>query len=345
MRRFGVDVDARRLATVRRARRRALSSARARCASKAMRRRRRISSPPARSAAGRCASRAWAAISIQGDVAFADVLARHGRRRPLRRRLDRGARRRAARGGIDADCNAIPDAAMTLAIVALFAEAPTTLRNIGSWRVKETDRIAAMATELAQARRHASTKAPTGCAVTPPARLQPATIDTYDDHRMAMCFSLAALGGVPVTHQRSALRAQDVPRLFRRIRAPGAATVSVCDPTTTSPPPMPPVIAIDGPAASGKGTIAQGVARGARVPLPRQRLAVPAGRAAGAAAGMSLDDEPRAGRACRRRSTCAFATARDSPGRPGRHRGDTHRGGQRGGLAGRRPPAGARRRC
>jgi 3-phosphoshikimate 1-carboxyvinyltransferase len=98
---------------------------------------------------------------------------------------------------IDADFNHIPDAAMTVAVAALFADGPCTLRNIGSWRVKETDRIAAMATEF---RKLGATveEGRDWLRVTPPTSLRPATIDTYDDHRMAMCFSLAALGGVTV---------------------------------------------------------------------------------------------------------------------------------------------------
>jgi 3-phosphoshikimate 1-carboxyvinyltransferase len=99
--------------------------------------------------------------------------------------------------GIDADFNAIPDAAMTAAMVALFAEGPTLLRNIGSWRVKETDRIAAMARELRKLGA-AVDEGADWMRVTAPAHWQPATIATYDDHRMAMCFSLAALGGVAV---------------------------------------------------------------------------------------------------------------------------------------------------
>ena len=89
--------------------------------------------------------------------------------------------------------------AMTLAIIALFAEGSTTLRNIASWRVKETDRIAAMATEL----RKVGAIVVEGedyISITPPEQLTPnAVIDTYDDHRMAMCFSLVSLGGVPIT--------------------------------------------------------------------------------------------------------------------------------------------------
>ena len=100
---------------------------------------------------------------------------------------------------IDLDCNHIPDAAMTLAILALFADGTTTLRNIASWRVKETDRLSAMATEL---RKVGATviEGADYITITPPEKLTPnAVIDTYDDHRMAMCFSLVSLGGVPIT--------------------------------------------------------------------------------------------------------------------------------------------------
>ncbi|MCX8519796.1 MAG: 3-phosphoshikimate 1-carboxyvinyltransferase, partial [Methylophilaceae bacterium] len=101
----------------------------------------------------------------------------------------------------DYDCKSIPDAAMTLAVLALFAEGTTTLRNIGSWRVKETDRIAAMATELTKLGAEVATGAD-WLRITPPVKLnENVAIDTYDDHRMAMCFSLVCLGdkGVPVT--------------------------------------------------------------------------------------------------------------------------------------------------
>ncbi len=134
--------------------------------------------------------------SIQGDVAFADVLAAQGadiRFGPVWIEARAG---RPLRGGT-IDCAAIPDAAMTLAITALFAAAPTTLINIGSWRVKETDRIAAMATELRKLGA-AVEEGPDWLRVPPVAHLQPATIATYDDHRMAMCFALVALAGVPM---------------------------------------------------------------------------------------------------------------------------------------------------
>ena len=136
--------------------------------------------------------------SIQGDVAFAQVLEAMGAT------ITMGANWIEAGGtlplrAIEMDMNHIPDAAMTAAVAALFADGPSTLRNIGSWRVKETDRIAAMAAEL----RKLGAKVDEGddwIRVTPPARLTDgAAIDTYDDHRVAMCFSLAALGGVRVT--------------------------------------------------------------------------------------------------------------------------------------------------
>lgn len=136
--------------------------------------------------------------SIQGDVRFAEALAAMGAG------IAYGAdwiEATAAPGGLralDLDCNAIPDAAMTLAVLALFADGSSTLRNIASWRVKETDRIAAMATELGKLGAQIEAGADY-LRITPPARLAAdVAIDTYDDHRMAMCFSLVALGGVPV---------------------------------------------------------------------------------------------------------------------------------------------------
>jgi 3-phosphoshikimate 1-carboxyvinyltransferase len=131
--------------------------------------------------------------SIQGDVRFAEALEAMGAT------ITRGdnwieASSNGVLKAIDADFNHIPDAAMTIAVAALYAEGTSTLRNIASWRVKETDRLAAMATEL----RKVGAIVEEGAdyiSITPPAELQPATIDTYDDHRMAMCFSLASLDG------------------------------------------------------------------------------------------------------------------------------------------------------
>ena len=136
--------------------------------------------------------------SIQGDVAFADALRLMGARVDLGNNWIEAAAPAGRLRGIDLDCNLIPDAAMTLGVLALFADGPTTLRNIASWRVKETDRIHAMATELAKLGARVEAGADF-LRVEAPASLVPGVaIDTYDDHRIAMCFSLAALGGVAV---------------------------------------------------------------------------------------------------------------------------------------------------
>ena len=113
----------------------------------------------------------------------------------------------------DLDLNHIPDAAMTAAVAALFADGPCTVRNIASWRVKETDRIAAMTNEL----RKVGAQVEAGddfLRVTPPAALRGAAIDTYDDHRMAMCFSLVALGGVALTIRDPDCVAKTFPAYF-----------------------------------------------------------------------------------------------------------------------------------
>ncbi len=137
--------------------------------------------------------------SVQGDTYFATVLGMMGAKvdwTPNSITVTRPAGTKLK--GIDVDCGAIPDAAMTLAIVALFAEGPTVIRNVYNWRVKETERMKAIVTELGKL----GAKVEEGrdyCVVHPPAALKPnVAIDTYDDHRMAMCFSLAACGGVPV---------------------------------------------------------------------------------------------------------------------------------------------------
>jgi 3-phosphoshikimate 1-carboxyvinyltransferase len=158
--------------------------------------------------------------SIQGDVAFADALARLG---AVVRAGDDWIEAASGPGlaGIDIDCVAIPDAAMTLAVVALFARGPTTLTGIASWRVKETDRIAAMATELRKLGAGVDAGADR-LTVVPPQALLPATIDTYDDHRMAMCFALAALGGVAVRIVDPECVRKTFPGYFAAFRALGA---------------------------------------------------------------------------------------------------------------------------
>lgn len=133
------------------------------------------------------------ANSIQGDVRFVDALQQMGATITLGENWIEATSNGVLKA-IDADFNHIPDAAMTIAVAALYADGPSTLRNIGSWRVKETDRLAAMATEL----RKLGAIVEEGSdylRVVPPAVIVPATIDTYDDHRMAMCFSLASLDG------------------------------------------------------------------------------------------------------------------------------------------------------
>ena len=152
--------------------------------------------------------------SIQGDVKFAEELQKIGIPIIYSSSMIMVTAPKQKIKGFDLDCNHIPDAAMTLAIMALFAEGATTLRNIASWRVKETDRIAAMSTEL----RKVGAIVEEGAdyiKITPPAKLTPnAIIDTYDDHRMAMCFSLVSLGGVPITINDPKCVAKTFPNYF-----------------------------------------------------------------------------------------------------------------------------------
>ena len=155
--------------------------------------------------------------SIQGDVAFADELVRLGADIRFGPDWIEARAGNALRGGT-IDCMAIPDAAMTFAITALFAAEPTRLINIGSWRVKETDRIAAMATELRKLGANVD-EGPDWLRVARPAQWTPATIATYDDHRMAMCFALATLGGVPVTIDDPGCVRKTYPGYFTALRA------------------------------------------------------------------------------------------------------------------------------
>jgi 3-phosphoshikimate 1-carboxyvinyltransferase len=143
--------------------------------------------------------------SIQGDVRFVEALKQMGAT------IRMGNNWIEAQGNgplkaIDADFNHIPDAAMTVAVAALYADGTSVLRNIGSWRVKETDRIAAMATELRKLDATVE-EGPDYMRITPPLRMRAAAIDTYDDHRMAMCFSLASLDGAIL--QGSRIRIND----------------------------------------------------------------------------------------------------------------------------------------
>jgi len=164
--------------------------------------------------------------SVQGDTRFAEVLEAMGAdvamgENWIEARASAAIRSRGKLRALDADLNHIPDAAMTAAVLALFADGPSTLRNIGSWRVKETDRIAAMATEL----RKLGAKVEEGTdflKITPPAGgglVDGAVIDTYDDHRMAMCFSLAALGGVSVRINDPACVNKTFPNYFKELES------------------------------------------------------------------------------------------------------------------------------
>ena len=180
--------------------------------------------------------------SIQGDVKFAEALTQMGAVIEMGPNWMEARAPQAGLIGVDLDCNHIPDAAMTLATAALFAKGTTTLRNIASWRVKETDRIAAMATELRKL--GAVVEEGEDFIRVTPAALKPAAIDTYDDHRIAMCFSLAAFG-TPLRINDPKCVGKTFPDYFERFAEVTKAA---------------PVIAIDGPSASGKGTVAGRVA-------------------------------------------------------------------------------------
>ena len=194
--------------------------------------------------------------SIQGDIRFVEAARLMGadiEGEPGRLRVRRGAWPLRA---IRLDCNHMPDAAMTLAVMALYAQGTTRLDNIASWRVKETDRIAAMAAELRKVGA-VVTEGADFIEVSPPARWRAATIHTYDDHRVAMCLSLAAFN--PLASQPGeevALRildphcvAKTYPDYFEALLALSQAAEADI-----------PVITIDGPTASGKGTLAATVA-------------------------------------------------------------------------------------
>ena len=190
--------------------------------------------------------------AVQGDIRFVEAA------RLMGADVQGGSGWLRARRGawplkaVDLDCNHIPDAAMTLAMMALYADGPSTLRSIASWRVKETDRIAAMTAEL----RKLGAAVEEGAdfiRITPPALAggwRAASICTYDDHRMAMCASLAAFNpaALPVRVQDPKCVAKTFPDYFETLFAAARPARAV------------PVICIDGPTASGKGTLAAALA-------------------------------------------------------------------------------------
>ena len=193
--------------------------------------------------------------SIQGDLAFADAARLMGadiHSGPGWMEIRRGQWPLKA---IDLDCNHIPDAAMTLAIMALYAKGTSRLYNIASWRVKETDRIHAMATELRKLGALV-TEYDDALEITPPRHWRPAAIHTYDDHRMAMCFSLTAFNALIGAAPPVPIRILDPDCVGKTFPDYFKTFFSVAQTKDE----WIPVITIDGPTASGKGTLASSVA-------------------------------------------------------------------------------------
>ncbi len=220
--------------------------------------------------------------SIQGDIAFVQAAQQMGARvelGPNRMQVRRGAWPLKA---IDLDCNHIPDAAMTLAMMALYARGPSTLRNIASWRVKETDRLAAMACELRKLGAHVEEGADS-LRIEPPVHWQSASIATYDDHRMAMCFSLAAFNpaGQSVRIEEPHCVAKTFPDYFETLFAVSKTSAHQI-----------PVISIDGPTASGKGTLAAMTAARLGFHYLDSGALYRLSALAATRAGVSLDDGP-----------------------------------------------------
>jgi 3-phosphoshikimate 1-carboxyvinyltransferase len=190
--------------------------------------------------------------SIQGDIRFVEAARQMGAQvtgGPNWLEISRGSWPLKA---IDLDCNHIPDAAMNLAVMALYADGPSTLRNIASWRVKETDRIAAMAAECAKLGATVEEGADfLRIHPLPAAQWKAASIHTYDDHRVAMCFSLASFNPahLPVRILDPKCVAKTFPDYFE-------ALFSITTPVTSTVP----VLCVDGPTASGKGTLAASLA-------------------------------------------------------------------------------------
>ena len=194
--------------------------------------------------------------SIQGDIRFIDAA------RAMGANIQSGPNWLEARRGefplraIELDCNHIPDAAMTIAVMALYATGTTRLTNIASWRVKETDRIAAMTIELRKLGAQV-TEGADFIEITAPAVWKPASIHTYDDHRIAMCFSLAAFNGMVLPGANVPVRILDpqcVGKTFPEYFEILFDLVSARQQDI-------PVITVDGPTASGKGTLASAVAK------------------------------------------------------------------------------------
>ena len=223
--------------------------------------------------------------SIQGDIRFVEAAQAMGAlvsSGPNWLEVRRGTWPLRA---ITLDCNHIPDAAMTLAVMALYADGTTRLTNIASWRVKETDRIAAMATELRKLGAIVN-EGPDFIEVTPGELWTPAAIHTYDDHRIAMCFSLAAFNplcgaDVPVRILDPKCVGKTFPDYFEMLFG-----------VVNTPSSHIPVITVDGPTASGKGTLASLVASQLGYHLLDSGALYRATALAAQDAGIALDDQP-----------------------------------------------------
>jgi 3-phosphoshikimate 1-carboxyvinyltransferase len=226
--------------------------------------------------------------SIQGDIRFIDAA------RAMGAEVSGGPGWLEVRRGrwplqaITLDCNHIPDAAMTLAVMALYAEGTTRLTNIASWRVKETDRIDAMAAEL----RKLGAFVEAGhdwIAISPPTTWTPAAIHTYDDHRVAMCFSLAAFNALAGSAPPVAVRILDpqcvgktFPDYFETLFGVVQARLEEI-----------PVITVDGPTASGKGTLASALAKALGYHFLDSGAVYRATALSAMHSGVRADDEPR----------------------------------------------------
>ncbi len=224
--------------------------------------------------------------SIQGDIRFVDAV------RAMGAQIEAGAEWLEVRRGafplrsITLDCNALPDAAMTLAVLALYAEGTSHLSGIASWRVKETDRLAAMATELRRVGASVEVS-DDAIAVSPPAVWRAAAVHTYDDHRMAMSMALAACNGlagaappVPVRILDPRCVGKTYPDYFETLFA-----VARAEPAAI------PVITVDGPSASGKGTLASALAKALGYHLLDSGAAYRATAHAALRNGVGADDE------------------------------------------------------
>ena len=221
--------------------------------------------------------------SIQGDVEFVAAAQAMGANAIIGAHTIEISRGAWPLRAIELDANRIPDAAMTLAVMALYATGTTRITNIASWRVKETDRIAAMAAEL----RKLGAEVREGddfIEVTAPAVWKPAVIHTYDDHRIAMCFSLAAFNhaALPVRILDPQCVAKTFPDYFETL-------FGVVTPRERGVP----IITVDGPTASGKGTLASAVAQALGYHFLDSGAVYRATALAAMRSGTRADDEPR----------------------------------------------------